>query len=115
MAFTVGELARLTGVTVRALHHYDERGLLPPSARTSAGYRLYDDRDVLRLQQILLFRELGMPLEDISAAIEHAGTADLLRGHRDALVAKRTRLDAMLAAVDATLARLEEGHRHVDR
>ncbi len=83
MAFTVGELAKLTGITVRTLHHYDEIGLCRPSQRTRAGYRVYDDRDVLRLQQVLVFRELGLPL-----------------------VEKRGKLDAMLAAVDSALDRL---------
>lgn len=95
--FTVGELARLTGVTVRALHHYDELGLVVPSERTAAGYRLYAHADVRRLQQVLLFKELGVPLEDIPAAI--AG-GDLQR-HRDALVEKRARIDRMIAALDA--------------
>jgi len=104
MAFTVGDLAKLTGVTVRALHHYDEIGLVRPSERTAAGYRLYTDADVHRLQQVLLFRELGLPLEEIAAAIEQtAGRDELLRQHPKALVAKRDRLDAMLAAVDAAL------------
>jgi len=105
MAFTVGELARLTGVTVRALHHYDEIGLVPPSQRTAAGYRLYSDADVLRLHQVLLFRELGLPLEEIAAAIDEAGSQEeLLRRHREVLVTRRVRLDAMLAALDARLA-----------
>jgi DNA-binding transcriptional MerR regulator len=105
MAFTVGELAKLTGVTVRALHHYDEIGLVRPSERTQAGYRLYTDADVHRLQQVLLFRELGLPLEEIASAIEEVtGQDELLRQHRKALAAKRDRLDAMLAAVDAALA-----------
>jgi DNA-binding transcriptional MerR regulator len=105
MAFTVGELAKLTGVTVRALHHYDEIGLVRPSERTQAGYRLYTDADVHRLQQVLLFRELGLPLEEIASAIDEVtGQDELLRQHRKALAAKRDRLDAMLAAVDAALA-----------
>jgi DNA-binding transcriptional MerR regulator len=105
MAFTVGDLAKLTGVTVRALHHYDEIGLVRPSERTAAGYRLYTDADVHRLQQVLLFRELGLPLEEIASAIDEvAGRDELLRQHRQALVTKRDRLDAMLAAVDAALA-----------
>ncbi len=54
--YTVRQLARLTGVTVRTLHHYDQIGLLRPGARTAAGYRLYGQQDLLRLQQILLFR-----------------------------------------------------------
>lgn len=110
MAFTVGELARLTGITVRALHHYDEIGLVVPSQRTAAGYRLYDDKDVIRLQQVLLFRELGLPLDEIAFAIDEAGTRDeLLRKHREVLIAKRSRLDAMLSALDSALATLEKG------
>ncbi|TMQ06974.1 MAG: MerR family transcriptional regulator [Deltaproteobacteria bacterium] len=109
MAFTVGELSRLTGVTVRALHHYDEIGLIRPSQRTAAGYRLYDKRDVLRLQQVLVLRELGVPLDDIGPAIDaSADRAALLRKHRGMLAERRTRIDAMLAAVDAALEVLEE-------
>jgi len=109
MAFTVGELSRLTGVTVRALHHYDEIGLVRPSQRTAAGYRLYDERDVLRLQQVLVFRELGVPLDEIGAAIDEAtDRAALLRKHRGELARKRTQIDAMLAAVDAALGVLEK-------
>jgi len=109
MAFTVGELSRLTGVTVRALRHYDEIGLVSPSARTPAGYRLYDDANVLRLQQALMLRELGVPLDEIGAALDAAAgdRAALLRQHRGALADKRTRIDAMLAAVDRAIADLE--------
>src|SRR5687767_14886486 len=111
MAFTVGELAKLTGITVRTLHHYDEIGLVVPSQRTPAGYRLYDDRDVIRLQQVLLFRELGLPLDEIAFAIDEDGTREeLLRKHREVLVAKRTRLDSMLSALDGALDALEKGH-----
>jgi DNA-binding transcriptional MerR regulator len=110
MAFTVGELARLTGVTVRALHHYDEIGLVRPSERTPAGYRLYDDADVLRLHQVLLFRELGLPLDEIASAIDEAGSQEeLLRRHREVLVTRRARLDAMLGALDARLAAFASG------
>src|SRR5579859_2858192 len=109
MAFTVGELAKLTGVTVRALHHYDEIGLVRPSARSDAGYRLYDDGDVLRLQQVLVFRELGMALEAIAHAIDDAPDRDeLLVRHRAELVTRRARLDAMIAALDAALGRHAE-------
>src|SRR5690348_9006480 len=111
MAFTVGELARLTGITVRTLHHYDEVGLVRPSQRTSAGYRMYDDGDVLRLQQVLLLRELELPLDEIAAVLDDPKyrRADALRRHREVLVTKRARLDAMVQALDAAL-RLEEGH-----
>jgi DNA-binding transcriptional MerR regulator len=110
MSLTVGELARLTGITVRALHHYDELGLVVPSQRTDAGYRLYTDADVLRLQEVLVFRELGLPLADIAAVLadpEHRRT-EALRKHRELIIAKRGRLDAMLAAIDAAL-EIEEG------
>lgn len=110
MALTVGELSRASGVTVRTLHHYDEIGLCRPSQRTAAGYRLYDEADVLRLQQVLVLRELGLPLDEIAAAIDETpDRAALLRRHREALVAKRGRIEAMLAAVDAALTALEKG------
>jgi len=69
----VGELARATGLTVRALHHYDELGLLVPSERTFAGYRLYGDRDVRRLYRIVALRGLGLRLDEIAEVIDGAG------------------------------------------
>jgi DNA-binding transcriptional MerR regulator len=101
--FTVGELSRLTGVTVRALHHYDEIGLVVPSARSDAGYRLYHDDDVRRLQQVLVLRELGVPLEAIAHALEGGTRDEVLRSQRQALLDRRAKLDAMLAALDAAL------------
>jgi len=98
MAFTVGELAKLTGITVRTLHHYDQIGLVQPSDRSRAGYRLYADGDVLRLQQVLMYRELGVPLDEIPAAI--ADPQQSLAKHREVLLAKRARIDAMLSALD---------------
>lgn len=110
MAFTVGDLARLTGVTVRTLHHYDQIGLVRPSQRTHAGYRLYGEADVHRLQQVLVLRELGLPLDEVAQALApKASRAALLRQHREALLAKRTRIDAMLSALDQALAHLEKG------
>lgn len=103
MAFTVGELSRLTGVTVRALHHYDEIGLVVPSHRTAAGYRLYDEEDVRRLQQVLVLREVGVPLEEIARAIDGGARDEVLRRQREALVARRAQLDAMLASLDVAL------------
>src|SRR5437762_1393306 len=112
MPFTVGDISRLTGVTVRALHHYDEIGLVKPSQRSPAGYRLYDESDALRLQQVLVLRELGVPLDEIAGVLDRAGDrAALLRSHRAALVEKRGRIDAMVAAVDAALRVLEEGNQ----
>jgi DNA-binding transcriptional MerR regulator len=111
MAYTVGELAKHTGVTIRTLHHYDELGLVSPSARTSAGYRLYDDSDVLRLQQVLFYRELGFPLDEIAAVLDDPAfdRAQALREQRQELMSRRARVDGMIAAVDAVLAGLEKG------
>lgn len=67
---TVNEVSKLTGVSVRTLHHYDEIGLLKPTSTTEAGYRLYDDTALERLQHILLFRELQFPLKDIKAILD---------------------------------------------
>lgn len=67
---TVNEVSKLTGISVRTLHHYDSIGLFKPTEVTDAGYRLYDDTALKRLQQILLFRELGFPLKDIREIME---------------------------------------------
>ena len=70
---TVNEVSKLTGVSVRTLHYYDEIGLLTPAVTTEAGYRLYDDTNLERLQQILLFRELAFSLKDIKKMIDSPG------------------------------------------
>jgi MerR family transcriptional regulator, thiopeptide resistance regulator len=67
MSYSVGQAAAFAGVTVRTLHHYDKAGLLSPSDRSHAGYRLYNEADLVRLQQILFYRELGFPLDEIAA------------------------------------------------
>src|ERR687893_1128229 len=69
----IGAVARAAGLTVRTLHHYDEIGLLVPSARSDAGYRLYSDADVRRLYRILALREMGFPLEEIAATLVREG------------------------------------------
>ena len=70
---TVHEVSELTGVSIRTLQYYDKVGLLRPAARSDAGYRLYDEGDLARLQQILLFRELEFSLKDIRGIIESPG------------------------------------------
>jgi MerR family transcriptional regulator, thiopeptide resistance regulator len=70
IAFKVGDLAKQTGVSVRTLHHYDEIGLLSPSHRTEAGYRLYSKDDIIRLQQIVSLRQIGFSLEQIRDCLE---------------------------------------------
>ncbi|MEK2472062.1 MerR family transcriptional regulator [Streptomyces noursei] len=69
MGYPVGQVSAFAGVTVRTLHHYDRTGLLRPSDRSPAGYRLYSDADLARLQQILFYRELGFPLDEIATIL----------------------------------------------
>jgi DNA-binding transcriptional MerR regulator len=93
---------------VRTLHHYDAIGLLQPSGRSAKGYRLYDANDLLRLQQILIRRELGMSLEQIRRALDEPDfdlRAALLE-QRAELEARRERTDHMLRSIDAALATL---------
>ena len=100
----VGEVARLAGVTVRTLHHYDEVGLVRPAARSAAGYRLYGPADLLRLQRVLAYRELGLALDEIGAVLDGGGDETaLLRRQRDALAERITRLQQVLAAVTTTM------------
>lgn len=91
---TVKQISSLTGVSVRTLHHYDSIGLLRPTAITEAGYRLYDDAALHRLQQILLLRELGFPLKDIPAILDAPEDVrrQALDDHIRQLEAKRQRL-----------------------
>jgi DNA-binding transcriptional MerR regulator len=109
--YLVKEVAALSGVTVRALHHYDELGLLTPNARTAAGYRLYSDDDLLRLQQILIGRELGLSLEAIRRSLDDPGfdRRAALVVQRAELAARAERAEDMVRAIDAALAALEDG------
>jgi MerR family transcriptional regulator, thiopeptide resistance regulator len=102
MSWTVGELAGLAGVTVRTLHHYDRIGLVRPSERTPAGYRSYDVHDLDRLQQVLVYRELGFPLEEVATLLDDPDAdpaAHLRRQHR-LLRERLERTQAMVAAVE---------------
>jgi DNA-binding transcriptional MerR regulator len=96
---------------VRTLHHYDEIGLLNPSARTAAGYRLYSDEDLERLQRILLYREVGFALDEIGDLVDDPslGRREALLTQRDLIIERATRLDAMGRLIDKTLASMEGG------
>ena len=93
---TVKEVSRMTGLSIRALHHYDAIGLLRPSSTTAAGYRLYDDAALERLQMILLFRELEFPLDQIRQMLDSPGfdRRRALQQQLELLQLKRERLDA---------------------
>jgi DNA-binding transcriptional MerR regulator len=98
----VGEVAALAGVTVRTLHHWDRIGLLQPSGRTSAGYRRYAPADLDRLHQVLLYRALGFPLEEVATLLDDpsADPVEHLRRQHRLLLDRLDRTSAMVAAVE---------------
>ena len=106
----VKDVAQLSGLTIRALHHYDAIGLLSPRGRSAVGYRLYDDDDLLRLQQILIGRELGLSLEVIRRALDDPAfdQRQALRAQRAELAARAERAADMIRAIDAALTVIEE-------
>ncbi len=102
---TVKDVSNLTGVTVRTLHHYDEIGLLKPDQISPAGYRLYNDEDLEMLQQILLFRELGFALKDISGIVNRTDfqKREALERHGHMLKLKKKRIDTLIKLIDKIL------------
>ena len=106
---TVKQLSKLAGVTQRTLHHYDDIGLLKPSRVGENGYRYYGDESLLRLQQILFYRELDIPLEDIKKIMGRRDYDVLgaLRSHKEALQKQVTRLNRLINTVDNTINHLK--------
>ena len=113
---TVGEVAELAGVTVRTLHHYDELGLLSPSDRSEAGYRLYSYDDPARLREILIWRTLGFPLTEIGSLLDDPGHDRLaaLERQRELIEGEIERLGALAAAVDVAISAHVNGTRLED-
>lgn len=109
--YSVKKLAKLAGVSVRTLHLYDEIGLLKPAIRTEAKYRMYGENELLRLQQILFYKELDFPLQEIGWILDAPGF-DLLTAlgnHKKALEAKQSRIETLLLTIDKTMFNLKEG------
>ena len=106
MDYTVSALARLAGVSTRTLRYYDEIGLLCPKELTDAGYRVYGTREVDTLQQILFYREMGVALEEIKRILTASTYKRLsaLETHLKTLLEKRSRMDAMIATVQKSIA-----------
>jgi DNA-binding transcriptional MerR regulator len=111
--YQVKDVARLTGVSIRTLHHYDAIGLLVPRGRTAGGYRLYTDADLLRLQQILIGRELGLPLEEIRRSLDDPrfDRKAALLDQRQRLCVRARQAEAMIRAIDTALAVIDGGAR----
>lgn len=108
------EFARRAGVTIRALHHYDRLGLLKPSGRTRAGYRLYTDRDLVRLEQIVALKFIGFPLNQIRDLLNRkdADLAATLRQQRQIIAEKRNHLDRAIRAIERAEQIVASGQKH---
>jgi DNA-binding transcriptional MerR regulator len=115
--YTVKQVAKLSGVSVRALHHYDEVGLLKPAQVGQNGYRYYGKEELLRLQQILFHRELGFALEEIKQVLDAPGFDRLaaLKAHRARLAADARRYRRLVKTIDQTLAALEGATKMDDK
>ena len=107
--YSVKKLSKLAGVSVRTLHLYDKMGLLKPSVRTQARYRLYGEKELLRLQQILFYRELDFPLKEIGAILDDPAfdIVQALEGHKKALLARKERINTLVGTIDKTLVTLK--------
>lgn len=107
--YTVNQLAQLAGISVRALHHYDEIGLLKPAYTGDNRYRYYSDEELLRLQQILIHRELDIPLAEIGAILDAPGfdRLETLQKQRERLEEQAKRYARMVKTIDRTIARLK--------
>lgn len=115
MAWSIADVARMSGVTSRTLRHYGEIGLLPPAWTGSSGHRYYEEADLLRLQQILLMRELGLGLREIQAVLDsQVDRLAALREHYERLLDERDRLETLVRTVGRTITELEGrgGQRH---
>ncbi|MFF4156124.1 MerR family transcriptional regulator [Streptomyces sp. NPDC001678] len=110
MAWSIADVARMSGVTSRTLRHYDEIGLLPPAWTGHGGLRHYEEAELLRLQQILLMRELGLGLREIQAVLDsQVDRLAALREHYERLLGERDRLETLVRTVGRTITELEEG------
>lgn len=102
---TVKEISNITGISVRTLHYYDEIGLLKPTDKSDAGYRLYDDKALEQLQQILFFREFDIPLKEIKAVMDNPALDrnHILKMQREMLLTKIKRMEHLVASIDDIL------------
>ncbi len=107
---TVGQVAEQFDITVRTLHHYDEIGLLRPSERSLAGYRLYTDDDLMRLQHVVVYRRLGFALEEIQLLLDHPESVEQhLRRQRAAVAHRLDEMRELVMAIDRALEKERSG------
>ena len=112
-ALTVGQVAEQFGITVRTLHHYDEVGLLVPSERTSAGYRLYSGEDITRLQHVVVYRRLGFPLDEIALLLDEPSVdvSEHLRRQRATVLSRLDEMRDLVTAIDHALENEMSGNK----
>ena len=113
IAMTVGEVSMLLGISVRALHHWDETGLVHPSRRSAAGYRLYCEADIMRIQQVLVYRQTGMNLAEIKMVLDEPETDAMthLRHQRELVQEQISHLQQMLSSIDMVMEIHQSGAR----
>ena len=106
--YKINEVSKLTGVSIRMLHHYDKIKLLEPSKRTDSNYRMYNDDDIARLYQILLFKELEFPLQEIKQILDDKdfNRKEALKAQRNLIFKKKQRLERILESIDDTIENL---------
>lgn len=106
--YKINEVSKLTGVSIRMLHHYDKIRLLEPSKRTDSNYRMYNDDDIARLYQILLFKELEFPLQEIKQILDDKdfNREEALKVQRNLIFEKKKRLERILESIDDTIENL---------
>lgn len=110
MMYTVKEVADLTGVTIKTLHHYHKISLLQPCGITDAGYRLYGEKELERLQQILFYRELDFSLEDIKKALkDEPSRLVCLTKQQELLIARKQRMDCLLKTIEDSIVLAKKG------
>ncbi|WNF21137.1 MerR family transcriptional regulator [Mesobacillus jeotgali] len=115
--YKVKEVAEFTGVSIRTLHHYDRIGLLTPEAVSTAGYRLYSEENLERLQQILVFKEMDLSLHEIKEIIDRPefNRKENLIKHKKLLIAKKKRLEEMIITVERTIHSIEGGYHMAEK
>ncbi|MFA7285610.1 MAG: MerR family transcriptional regulator [Candidatus Paceibacterota bacterium] len=105
MPYTINQLAKIANISVRTLHHYDKFGLLVSKRNQKNKYRIYEEKDLLKLQQILFFRELDFALDDIKNILEREDfdISSALKDHKQMILLKRKRLDSLIKTIDKTI------------
>ena len=115
--YSIKEIASLAGVTTRTLRYYDQLGILTPAEIAANGYRFYDRKNLLRLQQVMFFRELDVPLKEIRSILSRPEYQPLssLKKHRKAIITQMERLSKLLVTLENTIADMQGDHKMDDK